>query len=129
MKKHPCQKCGACCSYFRVSFHWSETLLESYHVPIASTVNVSLHQNAMAGTNQKNPRCVEFSGVVGKNVNCDIYENRPSCCRLFEASFENGAQNLECEKARKSKGLNFLTLEDWPYKAATKASTVFLASP
>ncbi|RBD00840.1 YkgJ family cysteine cluster protein, partial [Xanthomonas oryzae pv. oryzae] len=21
---HPCLTCGACCAYFRVSFHWSE---------------------------------------------------------------------------------------------------------
>ncbi|HOC10952.1 MAG TPA: YkgJ family cysteine cluster protein, partial [Thermomonas sp.] len=21
---HPCLSCGACCAYFRVSFHWSE---------------------------------------------------------------------------------------------------------
>ena len=113
MKTHPCQSCGACCAYFRVSFHWSETLAESHGVPIAMTSSVSAHQNSMNGTNQEKPSCVALSGIVGTATSCDIYENRPSTCRSFKPSFEDGLQNTNCEKARNSKGLKYLTLADW----------------
>ena len=113
MTAHPCLNCGACCAFYRVSFHWSETLAESFNVPKARTESISNHLNAMCGTNQAQPQCVALVGVVGKSTSCEIYDNRPSCCRSFKASFEDGSQNLDCEKARKSKGLKLLTLDDW----------------
>lgn len=113
MKSHPCQSCGACCAYYRVSFHWSETLAESYNVPVALTRGISPHKNAMNGTNQQKPSCVALLGVVGKSTSCQIYDMRPSPCRSFKPSFEDGLQNKNCEKARLSKGLGYLTLADW----------------
>lgn len=110
---HPCQKCGACCAYFRVSFHWSEILPESFSVPEALTEKISLHQSAMKGTNQKNPRCVSLLGEVGQTIHCEIYENRPDPCRTFLPSFENGERNERCEKARTGHGLKILKLSDW----------------
>lgn len=74
MINHPCLSCGACCAFFRVSFHWSEILTVSHAVPAASTEKISLHTSAMNGTNQKTPRC---------------------------------------DRARKGKGLDSLTLSDW----------------
>lgn len=113
MKTHPCQTCGACCAFFQVSFHWSESLIESYSVPLALTVQVSPHLNAMTGTTLKNPRCTSFKGVIGKSVSCEIYENRPSSCRSFRPSFEDGTRNERCEEARTNKGLPLLTLSNW----------------
>ena len=77
------------------------------------TSSVSAHQNSMNGTNQEKPSCVALSGIVGTATSCDIYENRPSTCRSFKPSFEDGLQNTNCEKARNSKGLKYLTLADW----------------
>ncbi|MFZ3229695.1 MAG: YkgJ family cysteine cluster protein [Pseudobdellovibrio sp.] len=115
MHIHPCQKCGACCASFRASFHWSETLLESYGVPVLLTEPISLHQDAMIGTNQKNPHCSALRGIVGTSVECSIYLNRPSCCRSFKASFEDGFADLRCDDARISKGLPILAIEDWKH--------------
>lgn len=67
----------------------------------------------MNGTNQEKPSCVALLGVIGKVTSCKIYENRPSTCRSFKPSFEDGVQNTDCEKARLSKGLRYLNLADW----------------
>ncbi len=110
---HPCLKCGACCAFFRVSFHWSETFPESHEVPISRTKQISPYVNAMIGTDQKNPLCSALLGGIGKSVSCEIYANRPNCCRLFKASFEDGAKNSSCNRARTSKGIRHLTGDDW----------------
>ena len=113
IKNHPCLSCGACCAFFRVSFHWSETLNESYGVPDALTEKISPHSLAMIGTNQKIIRCQSLSGFIGEEVKCKIYENRPSPCRSFSASFENGEVDERCDRARTGNGLSPLKLADW----------------
>jgi uncharacterized protein len=113
MKNHPCQRCGACCAYYRVSFHWTETSTESFHVPIALTTGISPYVQVMNGTNQIKPNCVALVGLIGSKVSCSIYENRPGACRNFKPSYEDGLQNTDCETARTSKGLEHLTLADW----------------
>jgi Fe-S-cluster containining protein len=67
----------------------------------------------MVGTNEAMPRCAAFKGVVGVDSSCEIYENRPSPCRLFKPSFEDGFKNDACERARAGKGLDALTLANW----------------
>jgi uncharacterized protein len=114
MKTHPCLRCGACCAYFRVSFHWTETSNESHGVPVQLTNWLTPHQNSMNGTTQANPKCVALLGVVGQATSCKIYDNRPSPCRSFKPSYEDGVRNVNCEKARTSKGLISLTSADWP---------------
>lgn len=113
VKVHPCLSCGACCSVFRVSFHWSETFKESHGVPEELSTQISPYVNAMNGTNQKDPKCEALRGQVGGRVLCAIYENRPNCCRTFKASYENNIHNLRCDDARKIKGIPPLTSADW----------------
>lgn len=112
-KLHPCLTCGACCNSYRVSFHYSEMLTESHGVPEELSTQTTPYQNAMNGTNQEHPRCVAFIGEVGEVSSCAIYANRPGCCRLFKASFENGECDLMCESARRGKNMAPLTLADW----------------
>lgn len=100
-----CLACGACCAFFRVSFHWSETLSESFGVPGERAEGVNAHFLAMRGTNQPTPRCEALEGALGDCVNCAIYENRPSPCRDFRASDEPGGPNPDCDRARASIGL------------------------
>lgn len=114
MSPHPCLSCGACCAFFRVSFHWSETLAESHAVPAAMTEPISTYQNAMLGTGSTSPVCVALKGRVGDSVSCEIYEHRPNCCRTFQASYEDGNKNDRCDQARFGKGLAHLQLSDWP---------------
>jgi len=110
---HPCLSCGACCAFFRVSFHWTETASESHGVPMALTTQISPYMNAMNGTDQAKPSCVALKGVVGESVSCSIYEKRPDCCRTFQASFEDGSNNEACDRARLSKGLKVLQRSDF----------------
>jgi Fe-S-cluster containining protein len=72
-------------------------------------------QRVMKGTEAKhNPHCVGLQGKIGKDAHCRIYENRPSTCRAFAASFENGVRNPRCDQARAHHGLPALRREDWP---------------
>lgn len=83
----------------------------------ASTSTRSSHTSlyrTMKGTGVKHhPKCVALKGQVGELAFCSIYENRPSPCRKFEASYENGVQNKRCDEARRAHGLKPLTKDDW----------------
>jgi hypothetical protein len=45
-------------------------------------------------------RCTALVGIVGCNVSCGIYKDRPSACRSFAAGSDL------CKEARKSHGLS-----------------------
>ena len=104
---HPCLSCGACCAALRVSFYWAEP------VPEAVTEPIGPFRAAMRGTNQKPPRCVALEGTVGEAVRCTIYADRPSPCREFAASWEDGERNERCDEVRARHGLPPLTAESW----------------
>lgn len=110
---HPCIKCGACCGTYRVLFDVSELTLDPYNVPKELTEKVEGSTLAMMGTNSSHPRCIALSGRIGKSVGCSIYLNRPSCCREFTASFEDGQRNPRCDQARRGKGLKPLSPRDY----------------
>lgn len=104
----PCQSCGACCSYFRVAFFWREAEpADSPHpVPMRLVDEYSDLQRTMKGTTDKHfRRCEALQGKIGGCVACTIYENRPSPCRNFMASFELGHHNPRCDEARLAHGL------------------------
>ncbi|MEE4240861.1 MAG: YkgJ family cysteine cluster protein [Desulfopila sp.] len=96
-----CQKCGACCAFFRVSFPGNETDSNVHGcIPVDLTVFCDEARRSMKGTETRNPRCIALHGQVGTQVSCTIYLNRPSCCRTFFQSWENGTGNTLCDKAR-----------------------------
>ena len=101
---NPCVSCGACCGYFRVSFYWAEAEDGGGTVPFlngAFDPVPALH----AGDQQQVPRCNALDGEIGKAVSCSIYLNRPSPCREFDQSGENGLRNEACDRARERYGL------------------------
>lgn len=114
-KLHPCQKCGACCASFRVSFYWMQA--ESYvenSVPQSFAEDLDLSTRCMKGTNDKHhPKCTALMGRVGHLVNCSIYQNRPSPCRNFKASYENGKHEPRCDEARAKHGLKPILKQEW----------------
>ncbi|MCB9669126.1 MAG: YkgJ family cysteine cluster protein [Alphaproteobacteria bacterium] len=110
---HPCRRCGACCSAFRVSFYWGEADDAYGLVPAGLTVQVGRHLRAMVGTDRSPPRCGALLGDVGEAVACSIYENRSSTCRAFHPAWEDGIPNPECDRARTRHGLEPLTPETW----------------
>ena len=112
---HPCQSCGACCAAYRVGFHWSEAepAAGGSGVPAAMAEVLDPFRLAMRGTWARQPHCVALEGEVGAQVGCRIYARRPSPCRELQASWENGAQSPQCDRARAMHGLAALTPLDW----------------
>jgi hypothetical protein len=111
---HPCLSCGACCAAFRVSFHWSETdpALGGV-VPRELTETLDAHRAVMRGTWARAPRCIALDAEVGRYSRCTIHERRPSTCREVMPSWEDGASNPQCDRARHMHGLAPLTPADW----------------
>jgi len=96
-----CQRCGACCAQFRVSFYWAEADdAPGGTVPAGLTepVGDGVHR-CMIGTAARPVRCVALQGTVGQQVGCSIYEQRSSTCRSVMPGDE------QCLKARAAHGL------------------------
>lgn len=111
---HPCLTCGACCAYFRVSFHWSEAdPALGGRVPLVLTEPLRTHERAMRGTNQAQPRCIALDADIGSYSRCTIHSQRPSVCAQLPASYEFGQPSAQCDKARIAYGLPALTTADW----------------
>ena len=111
---HPCLTCGACCAFFRVSFHWSEAdPALGGTIPFELTEPLRIHERAMRGTSQANPRCIALDAEIGCNSRCTIHDRRPSVCALVPASWEFGAASAQCDKARVAHGLPVLLPANW----------------
>ena len=107
--EHVCQRCGACCAYYRVSFYWAEAdPAVAGSVPISLTEKLNDLRRVMAGTNSKSPRCAALAGQIGSCVSCTIYAERPSPCREFRVAWQDGLPSPECDKARLAWGLPVL---------------------
>lgn len=112
-----CQRCGACCAHFRVSFYWGEADdAPGGTVPVALTRPVNAHLRCMAGTERRPARCVALAGEIGREVACTIYAQRSSSCQEVQPGDE------KCLRARAAHGL-----ESSP-AAATYASRASLPS-
>ena len=112
--EHPCLSCGACCAFFRVSFHWSEAdPALGGMVPFELTEPLRAHERVMRGTSQKEPRCIALDADIGRYSRCTIPDRRPSVCALVPASWEFGAASAQCDKSRIALGSHALTPADW----------------
>ena len=112
--EHPCLTCGACCAFFRVSFHWSEAdAALGGAVPFELTEPLRTHERAMRSTSQAQPRCIALDADIGRHSRCTIHDRRPSVCALVPASWEFGAASAQCDKARLAHGLPVLVPKDW----------------
>lgn len=95
-----CQRCGACCAQYRVSFYWAEgDDAPGGHVPVALTQPLNAHLRCMAGTSSRAPRCIALQGEIGANVGCAIYDRRPTPCR------EVTPGDAQCLRARTAHGV------------------------
>jgi len=99
-----CMSCGACCTYFRVSFYWAE----AEPMPENMVESLTPVYSCMKGTNQANPRCVALQGEVGQQVSCSIYEARSSSCKEVQIA------DSQCNKARLAHNMIPLTLLEEP---------------
>jgi Fe-S-cluster containining protein len=91
-----CQRCGACCASFRVSFYWAEADDASGGtVPVALTRPLTPHTRCMQGTEALPVRCVALQGEVGRDVRCGIYSQRSSTCKAVQPGDD------QCVRARR----------------------------
>ena len=106
-KPIPCINCGACCSYFVVSFD------NKYNpqVPLNKIIYYHNGKSVMKGTEKLKGRCISLVGEIVKSCYCSIYNNRPNVCSDFPVWLKNGKQNPKCIKARKYHGLPALGKE------------------
>ena len=102
---NPCLACGACCAFFRASFHWMETDAGGGTVPADLTLALNHHRVVMRGTTGSKPRCAALVGEIGTAVSCGIHPLRSSVCRAFKAAWEDGEPNPDCDRARAKYGL------------------------
>jgi Fe-S-cluster containining protein len=82
-KPPDCLTCGACCAYFHqilISTEDSTPRALAWEVADADG-QVTHWLKREAGE----ARCVALSGTIGGQVDCLIYELRPTACRAFEA--------------------------------------------
>ncbi|BAE74659.1 hypothetical protein SGGMMB4_03081 [Sodalis glossinidius str. 'morsitans'] len=98
---NPYLSCSACCAFFRVSFYWAEADDGAGQVPAALTEPLTPFLRCMSGTNE--PPALQ--GQIGKRVSCTLYASRPSPCREFQMSSEDGRANAACDRARAHYGL------------------------
>jgi Fe-S-cluster containining protein len=96
-----CQRCGACCVTYRVSFHWMEATLRG--LPDGAVQRLDPRLVCMTGTNQTQPRCLFLEGEVGQSVRCAVYSQRPTPCREMQPGDE------KCNRARARHGLPALS--------------------
>lgn len=91
---HPCQPCGACCSY---SSNWprftTEDDAELDLIP-AKFVN-----DRLSGMRCEGDRCSALVGKVGTYTACGIYPIRPEVCRTCLPG------DPECNMARRRHGM------------------------
>lgn len=111
---HPCLKCGACCATYRVTFLKAELDGPNNQLAKISKDNGGLWQ-IMPGTDKRhNPCCNYLKGTIGRSASCGVYESRPSPCKIFKASYEDGVTEApRCNEARRHHGLKPLTKSDW----------------
>ncbi|HTJ96792.1 MAG TPA: YkgJ family cysteine cluster protein [Rhodocyclaceae bacterium] len=103
---NPCQKCGACCAAYRVSFYAGETdEFPGGIVPNGLVEQINSVMACMRGTEQHPVRCVALRGTIGESVGCSIYEFRPSPCREFSPYSLLGQGDESCAEARRRHGL------------------------
>jgi Fe-S-cluster containining protein len=107
LAEHPCLSCGACCTRYRVSFYWGETTdAEGGIVPAELTEPLTHFRVMMKGTGGGScMRCVALEGDIGGRIGCSIHEVRPSVCREFSISWENGERHDRCDESRLAYGL------------------------
>ncbi len=114
---NPCLTCGACCAFYKATFHRSETASACGSVPDELVEDHDSFRVVMRGTRWAKPRCTALHGDIGVSVGCSIYEARSSTCREFPYAWEHGDAHDKCDRARLAWGLA-------PLQARHEPSTV-----
>lgn len=131
-----CLTCGICC----IALHYAS--VSSERVPASDhywevTEETSAGEITIDRVLRRNPEtgaCLALAGEIGKNISCNIYEERPQTCRDFEAGSD------KCHALRRAYGierrmndfeaamaLNNLMMQDDPEEAERKIIHVYIS--
>ena len=104
-----CLPCGACCGAMicvAVS-PTDETDAEHYWDITTAGERGEITVDRYLRRNGETLACANLGGSIGESVACQIYEQRPQMCRVFEAGSD------KCHAIRRAYGIEpFLTLEE-----------------
>lgn len=104
-----CLTCGACCgAMICVAVSQTDATPAEYYWDITNggeqgeiTVDRYLRRSG------ETLACANLGGTIGESVGCEIYEQRPQMCRVFEAGSD------KCHAIRRAYGIEpFLTIEE-----------------
>ena len=105
-----CVTCGACCGAMicvAVSPNDTQTPAENYWDITTSGANDEIVVDRYLRRSGETLACASLEGEIGEQVKCDIYEQRPKMCHVFEAGSD------KCHAIRRAYGIEpFLTLEE-----------------
>lgn len=82
-----CLSCGACCVLlFDVQLTSNDLMPpENYWDVPADGADGEIIVNRVLRRDSQTGRCLSLKGEIGRDIKCDVYEQRPESCRLFEA--------------------------------------------
>ncbi len=98
-----CVECGACCRTAEpLRAFIPLTRADVRRLPVlyqtAITTSDSGYDYLRTGPDKR--RCVALTGTIGKEVSCDMYDDRPDVCRRYERG------GWQCLQVRKDEGLS-----------------------
>lgn len=97
-----CRTCGLCCSaLYSVQLTRSDPTSEEHFwdITIEGQNDKEIVVDRVLRRNSQTGRCLSLSGEIGKDVKCEIYEQRPQACRSLEADSD------ACHSLRRSFGM------------------------
>ncbi len=96
-----CVVCGVCCLIPQVV---AVSAREAERLPAYTEVVLDAEHESVVVSRfiprSNDSRCVNLVGTFGKEVGCTVYEDRPKCCRDFEAGSDR------CHEYRRMYGLD-----------------------
>lgn len=105
-----CLTCGACCGAMicvAVNPKDTQTSPEHYWNITTNGERCEITVDRYLRRSGETLACASLGGEIGKEVGCQIYEQRPKMCRVFEAGSD------KCHALRRAYGIEpFLTLEE-----------------
>ena len=81
-----CLTCGLCCAVlFDVQVGCEDTTQAEHYWDVPLDENDEIVVNRILRHDTHTGKCLALTGETGRDIKCEIYEQRPETCRLFEA--------------------------------------------
>ena len=101
-----CCRCGACCATYRITLPRADLANRpGGWVPVELTECYTPTTACMRDNPDTPGRCIALEGMIGENVRCTIYAQRPAACRDFAPLSALGMGDESCDEARRRHGL------------------------